>query len=365
MTFPELVEVPGAVLMDGQVQHFGNPLAEQRELAEGQARAVLTDRSAIAVSGPDRLTWLDSITSQALKGLQPGQSTELLVLDPQGRIEHAAGVVDDGETCWLVTEAADAEGFAAWLNRMRFRMQVTVRDTAGEFVVIGGAPEALADLDAIALWHDPWPQIAPGAVGYATADPHPGENRRWAEAMIPVAALADVCATNTDTPALAGVIAVDALRVAAWRPRLRAEADQKALPHESDWLRTAVHMNKGCYRGQETVAKVHNLGHPPRRLVALQLDGSDSVLPSPGATVHAGDAGVGDSGVGVVTSVALHYQDGPIALAYLRRSTRTDAALTVDTEDGPIAAAQQIIVPPDAGATANIPRIPRLGRRPR
>ena len=158
--------------------------------------------------------------------------------------------------------------------------------------------------------------------------------------------------------ALAGLTASDALRVAAWRPRWAAEVDGRTLPHEVDWLRTAVHLSKGCYRGQETVAKVHNLGHPPRRLVALQLDGSDSTFPEPGAAVR-----VGEDAVGVITSVALHYQDGPIALALVRRTTPVDAALTVDTADGPISAAQEIIVPPEAGATASIPRMPRLSRR--
>jgi folate-binding Fe-S cluster repair protein YgfZ len=119
-----------------------------------------------------------------------------------------------------------------------------------------------------------------------------------------------------------------------------------------------VHLTKGCYRGQETVAKVHNLGHPPRRLVALQLDGSDSVLPVRGAAVR-----VGDAVVGAVTSAALHYEDGPIALAVVRRSVSVDAEFAVDTDAGPVSAAQEVIVPPEAGATANVPRLTRLSRR--
>ena len=153
-------------------------------------------------------------------------------------------------------------------------------------------------------------------------------------------------------------MAADALRVAAWRPRWSAEVDERVLPHEVDWIRTAVHLSKGCYRGQETVAKVHNLGHPPRRLVALQLDGSDSVLPSRGSAVYAG-ADV----VGAITSSALHFEDGPIALAVVRRSTPVDVDLTVDTDAGRISAAQEVVVPPEAGATANVPRLTRLSRR--
>lgn len=62
-------------------------------------------------------------------------------------------------------------------------------------------------------------------------------------------------------PPLAGAWAVDALRIAAWRPRFGAEqTTYRTIAHELDWLRTAVHLHKGCYRGQETIARVHNLG---------------------------------------------------------------------------------------------------------
>ncbi len=209
------------------------------------------------------------------------------------------------------------------------------------------------------VWVDSWPDIDEGGYAYAAVDPHPGFDRDWAEAIVTRAEEARVAtAAAAGDLALAGLTASDALRVAAWRPRWAAEVDGRTLPHEVDWLRTAVHLSKGCYRGQETVAKVHNLGHPPRRLVALQLDGSDSTFPEPGAAVR-----VGEDAVGVITSVALHYQDGPIALALVRRTTPVDAALTVDTADGPISAAQETIVPPEAGATASIPRMPRLCRR--
>jgi tRNA-modifying protein YgfZ len=132
--------------------------------------------------------------------------------------------------------------------------------------------------------------------------------------------------------------------------------DAKSIPHELDWLRSAVHLSKGCYRGQETVAKVHNLGHPPRRLVLLQLDGSEGVLPSPGDEVA-----LGDTAVGRVTSAGLHYELGPIALAVVKRTTDPAAVLTVNSAGTVLAAAQEVIVPPDAGATATVPRLPRLG----
>ncbi len=357
--------VPGAVTDESGLLHLGNPLGEQRALAAGAAVAPLGDRAVLAVPGEDRLSWLDSLTSQAIGRLTPGESTELLVLDPHGHIEHAASVVDDGATTWLITDRADAAGLLSWLRKMRFRLRVDPRDASDEFAVIGGTRAALETIAPAApgglplVWVDPWPDVAVGGHAYANVEPHPGTGRDWSEAIVTRAEeerIAD--AATAGELVLAGLTAADALRIAAWRPRWANEVDDRALPHELDWLRTAVHLEKGCYRGQETVAKVHNLGHPPRRIVALQLDGSDSLLPSRGDEVFAGE-----NLAGIVTSAALHFQEGPIALAIVRRSTPVDADLVVRTSDGPIVAAQEVIVPPEAGATANIPRLPRLGRR--
>lgn len=357
--------VPGAVVDDAGLQHVGSPLVEQRRLAAGAALAPRRDRAVIAVPGEDRLTWLDSLSSQALARLAPGVSTELLILDPQGHVEHAASVVDDGETTWLISDRADVDGLFDWLRKMRFRLRVDPRIADDEYAVVGGTAAALervlpASPSGIPLvWRDPWPAVAPGGHAYAPVDPHPGADRDWAEAIVTreeERRIADA-ATRGELE-LAGIVAAEALRVAAWRPRWSTDVDERALPHELDWLRTAVHLDKGCYRGQETIAKVHNLGHPPRRVVALQLDGSGSVLPEHGAAVRLGDAEVG-----IVTSAALHYEEGPIALAVVRRTTPVDAPLTVDTADGLVAAAQETVVPPDAGATANVPRITRLSRR--
>ena len=136
---------------------------------------------------------------------------------------------------------------------------------------------------------------------------------------------------------LAGLWAAEALRIAAWRPRFGAETDHRTIVHEVDWLRTAVHLHKGCYRGQETVARVHNLGRPPRRLVFLHVDGSGHALPSAGAEVRAGERVVGH-----VTSIARHHTDGPIALAVVKRNTDPDLVLAVEG----VSAAQTVIVSP-------------------
>lgn len=356
----------GAVAGDAGIAHFGDPFIEQRRLAAGDAIVELDDRTVIEVSGPERLGWLDSITSQSVGRLSAGESTELLVLDPQGRVEHAAGVVDDGSSTWLIADAADAEALATWLTRMKFRTRaaVDVRADLGLLGFVDGGSAARAVHTAAAsngrvplVWEDPWQHVAVGGHQYAEVVDHPGASLAWRVAILRADAV-ETLAASLDQTAAAGLLAAEALRIAAWRPRWAAEVDDRSLPHESDWIRSAVHLDKGCYRGQETVAKVHNLGHPPRRLAALQLDGSDAVLPEPGSPVFAGDDEIGH-----LTSVARHHEDGPIALAILaRRAPIGDLLVRADGID--IAASQQVIVPADAGATADIPRLTRLSRRP-
>ncbi|MEV8267011.1 folate-binding protein [Microbacterium sp. NPDC076911] len=357
----------GAVADERGLVHLGNPLGEQRSLARGTSIAPLADRKVLAVSGEDRLSWLDSLTSQALTALAPGTSSELLVLDPHGHIEHAASVIDDGVTAWLIVERSGAQALASWLTRMRFRLRVEVRDASDEYCVFGASRSGAqlvtaAEPAGVSLvWVDPWPTVSVGGWAYAVADPHPGSARDWVEVIAThgeAKRLADAAAAGDLE--ISGLAAADALRIAAWRPRWSMETDERTLPHEVDWLRTAVHLSKGCYRGQETVAKVHNLGHPPRRLVALQLDGSGSTLPTVGADVLKDETVVGS-----ITSVALHYEEGPIALALVKRTTPIEEVLLVETDNGAITAAQEIIVPPEAGATAGVPRMPRLSRRAR
>lgn len=336
-------------------EHYGNPLGEQRALAEGRANVDLSHRGVLTVTGPDRLTWLDSLTSQSLASLSPGESAETLLLDPSGRVEFAARLIDDGETAWLLLDRDEAHRFGPWLDRMRFMLRVEVADRSNDVATIGslGAPDlpALAPRGIPLVWRDPWVSVVPGGHQYAQTDTHPGHEWSYTETLIARSEL-EVAAAH---PA-AGTIALEALRIAAWRPQLATEGDDRTIPHELDWLRSAVHLSKGCYRGQETVAKVHNLGHPPRRLVMLHLDGSDAVLPSAGDPVAAGEAVVGH-----VTSAAIHYELGPIALAVIKRSVDPSAQLSVTSSGVMIAAGQEVIVPPTAGAEANVPRLPRLG----
>ena len=352
MSNDPFTSLAGAVGMPPE--HYGNLLGEQQRLAAGDAVVDLSDRAVLTVTGEDRLTWLDSLTSQSIAKLAPGDSAETLLLDPTGRLEYDIRVLDDGVSTWLLLEASEAEGLHAWLSRMVFMLRVEVANRSADFATIGtlGHPRLLAaSPNGVALvWRDPWVSVQSGGYQYSLSAEHPSLFWTYSEILVERSELAAAA-----TLPVAGTLALEALRIAAWRPRLATEADDRTIPHELDWLRSAVHLTKGCYRGQETVAKVHNLGHPPRRLVLLHLDGSEGVLPKHGNVVLAGD-----SEVGHVTSAALHYELGPIALAVIKRSTDPDIDLIVQSDDIAIAAAQEVIVPPTAGAEADIPKLPRL-----
>jgi folate-binding protein YgfZ len=322
-----LLSRPGAVAGDGAdagvAAHYGDPLREQRLLEEGLAAVDLSHRGVLTIAGPDRLSWLHSITTQLLTGLAPHTSVETLVLSPKGHIEHDLHLVDDGQTAWVTVEPGTAPALAAWLDSMRFMLRVEVSDVSADYAVIGEPVRSETTSGEPLAWSDPWPSMVGDTAAYsAVVDPerHPGSERPWRELIVPRDRMA---AAVGDRP-MAGMWAAEALRVAAWRPRLGFETDNRTIPHEVDWLRTAVHLHKGCYRGQETVARVHNLGRPPRRLVFLHLDGSGHTLPERGAEVE-----VDGRAVGRMTSVARHHELGPIALAVVKRNTPLDAVCTV------------------------------------
>ncbi|WP_053387638.1 CAF17-like 4Fe-4S cluster assembly/insertion protein YgfZ [Leucobacter japonicus] len=373
--------LPGAITDadSGVARHYGEPLVEQRALDEGKAVVDLSHHGIVLVSGQDRLSWLHSMTSQQLLSLPPGESTETLLLDANGRIERAARVIDDGEHTWLLVDQGSAAPLTEFLQRMRFALRVAVEDVSASHAAVlafaGDAADAVRALEPEVEWNDPWASVSRGGVQYARSDaPHAGAEWSATHFVFPRDRIDAVTAlVRSGTVRAAGSLALDALEVRAWRPSQAGDADERAIPHELDWMRTAVHLTKGCYRGQETVAKVHNLGHPPRRLALLHLDGLAGELPVAGALVFAGSGSANDSAarpVGRVTRAALHYEWGGIALALLKRSVPENAILEVRSgpsgndasaaAEEPIAATQETIVPPEAGATRDIPRLQRL-----
>ena len=287
----------------GAVWHFGEPVKEQRALEAGTAWADLSHHNIVAVSGADRLKWLHDLTTQFVSDLQPGVWMPNMILDARGHIEYQFNLVDDGNTTFLVLDPGYSEQLIEYLTKMKFMLRVEVRDASSEYAVLR-APGA------------PTPIGGPFA-------------------LVPRDELESMKKTFGGVATQVGTWAMDAERVAAHRPRIGFETDHKSIPNEIGVLNGAVHMKKGCYRGQETVAKIYNLGNPPRRLVLLHLDGSDVGFPAVGTKIE--NEGVV---VGFIGTVARHHELGTIALAIVKRNTPIEATLSVDG----VPAAQQVIV---------------------
>ena len=399
-------------------EHFGNPLREQALLAQGQAWAWLS-RDVVEVSGADRLSYLTTVSTQVLTDLEnDGQSRQVLFLDANGHILYAALAVaalvpDSGEqSVLLLVDAGCGEGLAQLLNSRRFmlRVQAQVRPNWQVAGAIGDGVQKLAGVveNLVTTWRDPWPGITPGGSTYFTGTRHPGANYRAGGVVVALeagqtvpgqeqapgqeitpgqapgssqAAASSQEAAPGQEHALApsqapaageliqagdltqvGELAWEALRIEAGLPRWAREVDARAIPNELDWLRTGVHLNKGCYPGQETIARTVNLGRPPRRLVQLQLAGWQGQLPEVGARVYlpVGDNPAGKA-VGTITSVARHWELGNIALALVRRGVPAQAELAVDLEAGYESASQELLVDPAGKAEASPSQRPGLG----
>jgi folate-binding protein YgfZ len=302
-----LLKLDGAVAGDGidapVAAHYGSLYGEQRALAAGEGFVDLSHRDVVRIAGPDRLTWLHSLTTQSFEGLAAGVWTQALVLSPQGHVEHAFAGVDDGESFTAHTEPGAAASLIEFLDRMRFLMQVEVTDVTEEIAVAWRPTGESGKYDLV-----PREQLT-----------------TYADAAGPAA----------------GLWAFEALRIERGEPRFGIDTDHRTIPNEVGWIGPAVHLDKGCYRGQETVARVHNLGRPPRRLTLLHLDGSENRLPTVGTDVTDESGKV----VGRVGSSSRHHELGPIALGLLKRNVPTDAPLLVDG----LTAAQEVVVDPEVG----------------
>jgi len=307
-----LLALPGAVAGDGVdapvAAHYGSFNGEQRTLASGAGFVDLSHRGVVRVGGPERLSWLHSLTSQHLLALEPGRWTGALVLSPQGHVEFAMYGVDDGEAFTAHVEPGEAPALVAWLERMKFFTQVEVADVSAELAV---------------TWRPAAADPAAPYTGYAFVPR--AELETYAQAAGPAC----------------GMWAFEALRIERGEPRRGLDTDERTIPNEAGWIGPAVHLDKGCYRGQETVARVHTLGRPPRRLTLLHLDGSAERLPAVGTPLTTPEG----KQVGAVGTSARHHELGPIALGLVKRNVALDAPLLVDG----IAVAQEVLVDPEVG----------------
>ncbi|MGY1617121.1 YgfZ/GcvT domain-containing protein [Geodermatophilus sp. SYSU D00691] len=346
-----LLDRPGAVAVEsggaaaGSAEipavaaHYGDPLREQRLLAEGAGLVDRSDRDVLAIPGPDRLTWLHSLTSQHLERLADGAGTEALVLSPNGHVEHHLVLADLAGTTWVDVEPGTGAGLLGFLQRMVFMLRVEPALVTDGWAVLSLVGPRGADVLAAAGLPVPDAVTPLDGGGFARRMPAIGDGTAAVvDLVVPrasVGELADRLLAAGAGPA--GLDAYEALRVEARRPRAGVDSDHRTIPNELEWLTTAVHLEKGCYRGQETVARVHNLGRPPRRLVLLHLDGVSEELPAPGTPVQAGPREVGRVG-----TVVRHHELGVVALALVKRSVQPGTALTVggaaaaiDPDDAP------------------------------
>jgi folate-binding protein YgfZ len=325
--------------------HYGDPTREQRTLATAVGLVDRSHRGVLAVPGEERLSWLHNLTTQHLSGLRPGQGTETLVLSPHGHVEQHAIVTEDGATTWLDVEPGSAADLLTFLEKMRFLTRVEPRDATAEWALLSLVGPRVDDALAVfgisgmagpEVVPVPGPKFAAGAVPprpttvYEVRElPAGGWVRRMplgADLLVPRSTVAEVTErlAGAGVPAC-GLWAYEAMRVAARIPRQGFDTDHRTIPPEVGWIAPAVHLDKGCYRGQETVARVHNLGRPPRRLVLLHLDGvTTDQPPAPGTAVtHDGRQ------VGVAGTALRHFELGMIALAVVKRNVPGDARLFV------------------------------------
>ncbi len=310
--------------------HLGDPLAEQRAMTRSAAVVDRSHRAVIAVPGADRLSWLHLLLTQHVSALPADTGTEALLLDLHGRVLNHMLVAHTNDTVHLDVEPGELPELLDYLRKMVFWSQVEPRDATAELAVlsvVGPSTPAVLTAAEIAVPTRPHGVLPLPGGGFVRRMGWPGPDA--ADVVVPRAekqAWWDRLTAAGARPA--GTMAFEALRVEALRPRLGLDTDERTIPHEVRWIGAAVHLEKGCYRGQETVARVANLGRPPRQLVLLHFDGGDEHLPVPGDPVLRDGRPVGRMG-----SVVQHHELGAVGLALLKRSVPVDAELVAGVDE--------------------------------
>jgi tRNA-modifying protein YgfZ len=275
---------------------------------EGVVAVDRPDLATIGLRGADVLRYLHAVCTQDTAGLRPGDAAEALLLSPKGRIEFAFRLAVLAEGVLLDTDGDAAPALAERLARFVFRYDVTVAEpTKGAVSLLGPAAGGAVAAAGLPVPGTPGDPGGPGLVAHRTA--------------------VGVDLVGPDAPAAAGALKRagvaagpaelwELVRVERGLPRAGRELTDDVLAEEAGLLGSHVHLDKGCYPGQETVARVHNLGQVQRRLAGLSFrpDGPGG-LPAPPTDL------VTDDGrrAGQLRSVVDHPELGPIGLAYVRR----------------------------------------------
>ena len=313
LSFTGAAELPDATstLIDaaGVPSHYGDPLREQRFVERGGAAVDRSHRFVIRVAGPDAPEFLNNLLSQKLDDAPDGFSAAFCDLDMQGRILHHGDITRASDAFYLDTPSYLGASLLDYLTKMIFWSDVTVEEVDLGIITVLGAGSSFT---------------VPESLGAAYSREVDWAGPRRIDITVPRDQLAAAYRTLTSADIgleKAGLMAFTAERVKALEPEQRADLDAKSIPHEAPSLIGrggnvgAVHLNKGCYRGQETVARVENLGRSPRLMVLVHLDGSAPAEPEAGSAVSVGGRTVGRLGT------VVHDCDyGPIALALVKRS---------------------------------------------
>lgn len=325
---------------EGVAWHYGDPLTEQRAFEMDSTFGIVdrSNRVVLEVAGEEAPEFLHRLLSQHLSVPEEGLGTWALNLDANGRILHHIGITYSAGTFYLDVSPRSAYSLQRYLEQMVFWSKVTItRSSLSMLSIIGagvksldhagiGAGLAVAELAGAAALRE-YELAGLPCTDLLVADP-----------------LASAEALIDEGGKLAGLMAYTALRVRGLVPEVGIDMDEKSIPHESSLLvQSAVHLNKGCYRGQETVARVDNLGRSPRVLALAHFDGSAPELPTTGAVITKGGRSVGRVG-----TVVHDYEYGPIGLVLVKRSAAQaqglvcgDAALQIDQDSLPAEPTEQ------------------------
>ncbi|MBP3222591.1 MAG: hypothetical protein J6M18_01510 [Actinomycetaceae bacterium] len=339
--------------INGAIAHFGNPGREERLLKVGKAYTYLPHYALLEVSGDERCQFLDALTTQSFSSLGMGKSSECCILDAQGRIEYAAGVYVEEQAIFLIVETSIVQKLLHFLLSMRFMMQVDIR-AYNDVVILGTYGDFLDKYtdQAVCVWKDPWPYVCNNGTFYGPdTDKHPAKGLERKLYVFPSDISVSVVneLTEHDVPP-SGMIAWEAVRISSARPSFECEG-KNVFPYENDWIRTTTHLNKGCYKGQETIAKTVNLGRAPRRLTFFYLEGEIQELPACGTPIM-----WNGREAGWVTSSVRSADEGPVALGIIRRVVPVDDIVDI----GNYRAAQGVIC--NAEGTSSVALKERPGK---